>query len=313
MSKFLPNMTLLQKADLALADIASAGVLQPESAQAFMRILIDESKLMKMAFFHTMASQKTEIPKIRFGSRILRAGQEATALSAADRSKPTTTNVELNSQLFKAEVRIPDEVLEDNVEKDQFKATIMQLMGEAISRDMDEIAVQGDTTSSDTFLAQLNGILKASTSNVVDAGTVAMNRQILRDMIKAMPQPFLRNRDLLRYLTSVDAKIDITDNLGGRQTPAGDMLTFNGEQVKYQGIPLDDVPLFPQNFGAGTNCTDVILTDPKNVVVGMWRQIRMETDKDISAGVTVIVATLRFDVKYAEETAVVKAINVKVA
>lgn len=313
MGNILPNMSLLQKADLALADLSSGGKLQPETAQQFMRILIDESKLLKMAYFHAMKSDKTEIPKIRMANRILRAGQEATALSVADRSKPSLSNVELDAKLFKAEVRIPDEVLEDNIEKDQLKGTIMQLMGEAISRDMDEIAVQGDTTSADVFLAQFNGILKAATSNVVDAATVSLNKSILRDLLKTMPKPFIRNKDLLRFLTSIDAKIDLTDNLGNRQTAAGDSLTFDGGQCKYQGVPVEDVPLFPENLGVGTNCTNVILTDPKNVVVGMRRDIKMATDMDISAGVVVIVATLRFDVKYAEETAVVKGINVKVA
>lgn len=320
MGNILPNMTLLQKADLALADLTSSGntattggKLTPETAQKFMRILIDESKLLKMATVVPMKSEKTEIPKIRFATRILRAGQEATALPKADRAKPNLSNVELDTKLFKAEVRLPDEVLEDNIERDQLKATIMQLMGEAISRDMDEIAVQGDTASADTFLAQLNGILKQSTSNVVDAATATTNKGILRDMLKSMPKPFLRSKDLLRFLTSIDSKIDLTDSLGNRMTPLGDSLTMNGGDLKYQGVPVEDVPLFPENLGVATNCTNMILTDPKNVTVGIWRQIKMETDKDVSAGVVIIVATLRFDVKYAEETATVKATNVKVA
>jgi len=41
--------------------------------------------------------------------------------------------------------------------------------------------------------------------------------------------------------------------------------------------------------------------------------IRIEVDKIVTDGVLVIVATLRFDTKYAEETATVKAVNVKVA
>ena len=57
----------------------------------------------------------------------------------------------------------------------------------------------------------------------------------------------------------------------------------------------------------------MLLTDPKNINVGIWRQVRLETDKDISEGVVKIVATLRFDFKYVEETAVVKATHVKVA
>lgn len=56
-----------------------------------------------------------------------------------------------------------------------------------------------------------------------------------------------------------------------------------------------------------------VLTDPKNINIGIWRNIRVETDKLISEGVLIIVATLRFDVRFAEETAVVKALNIRVA
>jgi hypothetical protein len=43
---------------------------------------------------------------------------------------------------------------------------------------------------------------------------------------------------------------------------------------------------------------------------GIWRKILLETDKDISAGVLIIVATLRFDVRYQVEDAVVKVTEV---
>lgn len=311
---FLPNMTLLQKADLALSDLSSGGgILQPETAQTFMRILIEESKLMKMSTVVPMKSQKMEVPKIRFGTRILRAGSEGVALSSGDRSKPTTTNVELDSKLFKAEVRLPNEVLEDNIEKDQLKATIMQLMGEAISRDVDDIMINGDTASSDSFYAQFNGILKQSATNVVDATLQTLNKNVLKDMLKSMPKAFLRNKDLLRYLTSVHAEIDFSDSIANRQTPAGDEAFAKSISPTYSGVPVLDVPMFPENLGSGTNCTDVVLTDPKNVTLGIWREIRFETDKDISAGVVVIVASMRMDMKFAEETATVKAINVKVS
>ena len=313
---FLPNLTFIQKADLALADLTSGGgILQPETAQKFMRILIDESVVIKLATVVPMKSFKMEVPKIRFLSRILRAGQEGVALAAGDRAKPNLTNVELDAALFKAEVRLPNEVLEDNIERDQLKQTIMQLMGEAISRDMDEVIVQGDPTSSDPFLANLpaGGMLYQSTSHIVDAQTSTLTKNVLKSQLKSMPTPFLRNSTLLKFLTHNYAEIDYRDTIASRQTPGGDAYLLESGEASYSGIPVAKVPLFPTDLGGGTNCTDCVLTDPKNVTVGIWREIRMETDKDISAGVVIVVATLRFDMRYAEETAVVTAINVKVS
>jgi hypothetical protein len=113
--------------------------------------------------------------------------------------------------------------------------------------------------------------------------------------------------------TSVDSEIDYRDALADRGTVLGDRFLEQTAPVMYSGIRLQAVPVFPENLGAGTNETEMLLTDPKNINVGIWRRIKIETDKDISEGVLKIVATMRMDVKYAEETAVVKAVGVTVA
>lgn len=43
----------------------------------------------------------------------------------------------------------------------------------------------------------------------------------------------------------------------------------------------------------------------------IWRQIRLESFRDVSAGVLRVVATLRFDAKFAEEPGVAKLINIQ--
>lgn len=308
----LDNRTILEKADLALSDLTAAGVLQPAQAQRFIRILIDKSVIMGMSTVTPMRSPKQLIEKIRFGSRILRAGEEATALPTGDRSKPDLSKVELDAQLFKAEVRLSDEVLEDSIERDQLKNTVMQLMAERISLDMDDMIANGDTASADPFFAKFDGIIKQATSNVAPGGSVPLAKSLLRDMLKLMPSEFLRNKPAMRYMTSVDAKIDYQDSLSDRATDLGDSTLENDRGVGYSGVGVVDVPVFPENLGGGTDETVALLLDPKNINVGIWRRIKIETDKLVSEGVLLVVATLRFDAKYQEETAVVKATAIKV-
>lgn len=312
------NRSILEKAELSLADITgNNGVLQPAQAQRFIRLLVKESKVMGMAQVTGLKAPTQIANKIRFANRVLRAGQEGVALAEADRVKPNLSNVEHNAQLFKAEIRITNETLEDNIEGDALRQTIMSIMAEAVARDMDEVIVQGDTASTDPFLAKFDGILKRASSNIVNAGTTTLNKGILRDMLKTMPSEWLRNKGAMRFLTSVDAEIDYRDSLSDRMTALGDRaLAAVGEEtapVGYSGIPVLDVPLFPENLGPGTNCTNVLLLDPKNIDVGIWRKITIETDKDISAGVLLVVATMRFDAIFLEESAVVKATNVRVS
>ena len=266
------NRTILEKADLALGELTTdGGVLVPAQAMKFIRILIDKSVVMNMATVTPMKAQKQLLEKIRFGSRILRAGAEATALSAGDRSKPDLSKVELDSKLFKAEVRLSDEILEDSIERDQLRNTVMQLMSESIARDMDEVIVNGDTASGDPFLAQFDGMLKAATSNVVLGGTAVISKTMLKDMLKTMPSEFLRAKSAMKYLTSVDARIDYQDLVSDRATNLGDTALESDRPPQYSGVPLLDVPLFPEDLGGGTNETNIILTDPKNINVGVWR------------------------------------------
>ncbi len=310
----MPNETLLQKADLVLADITTnGGLLNSSQAQKFMRVLIDEAVVMKQATVVPMKAPKQIIDKIKFGSRILHAGYEARALPEADRSKPTTTHVDLDAKLFKGEVRLTNEVLEDSIERGALRQTIMQLMAERVALDIDEILVRGDTNSTDPYLAQFNGLIKQVTSNVYDHADATTNRTLWKSMLKAMPSPYLRNKKALRFFTSVDSEIDYRDALADRATAnIGDRFVEFDAPSMYSGVPVESVPMFPENVGTSSHCTSPILIDPKNMFVGLWRDIRLETDKLVSEGVLLVVATLRFDMKLAEELASVKATNVKV-
>jgi len=309
---YLNNRTILEKADLALADLtAGGGILKPAQAQKFMRLLIKDSVLMKLATVVPMGSPKQQISKIKFGSRILRPGQEGTALGPADRSKPDLSSVELDAKLFKAEIRLSDETLEDSIERGELRQTIMEMMADAIARDIEEVAVSGDITSVDPFLATLDGVLKQATSNIVDAAGAPLTKDLLRDLLKTIPAEHLRDKKAMRFLTSVDADLGYRNTLAERATAAGDRLLEDDTPVLYSGVPVQPIPLFPENLGAGNDQTVVLLCNPKNINIGIWRQIRIESQREISEGTLKIVATLRFDVKFAEEPGVAKSINVQ--
>ena len=309
----LSNRTILEKADLALADLtASGGILQPAQAQKFMRLLVKDSVLMKMATVVPMASPKQQISKIKFGTRVLRPGQEAVALGSAERSRPDLSMVELDARLFKAEVRLSDETLEDSIERGELRQTIMEMLAEAISRDMEEIVINGDRSATDPFLAVMDGALKQATSNVVDAGGKKISKELLSDLLKTIPGEHLRDKKAMCFLTSLDADLDYRSSLAERATAAGDKFLEGDSQVLYSGVPVQPIPLFPDNLGEKKDQSVILLCNPKNLFVGIWRQIRLESAREISEGTLKIVATLRFDMKIADESATAKCVSLAV-
>lgn len=319
------NKLLLQKADIAIGDLtANSGLLNPEQANAFIRKLLIQPTLLAQARRVVMNSPTRKINKIQFASRILKAGFNAGLSRTLDdtanreRSKVTTEQIELNTKEVLAEVRLPYEVIEDNLERGNIGlsrdgggassgglvATIMDLIAERAALDLEELAILGDTGSADPFLALTDGYLLRFTSNIVDAGGANISRTVMKDGSKTMPTQYRRNRAQMRHFLSTEQEIEYRDTLANRETSMGDAQLQSTSTVFAAGTPVEGVGLMPGEQG--------ILTHPLNLIFGIQRQIHIESDKDIQAREYIIVLTARVDFQVEEELAGVKYINLGV-
>jgi len=307
------NRTLLEKADLSLGDMTTdGGLLQPAQANRFIRLLIKKSVLLPLVNTVPMNSPKQLLETIRFNGRVLKPASPGVALPVGDRSKPDLTKPQLDAIEYKGEVRLNDSVLEDNIERGTLRNTVMQALGDAVSRDVEHVVWNGDTASLDPLLASQDGVRKLITSNLVPHGGGVTNASLWNKMMKSMSSEFLlRNR--LWFLTSINSEIDWRNSVAARQTRAGDMSLTNDKVENHQGVRILAIPEAPENLGGGNDETEVVMTDPQNIAVGFQRQIRMETARDISAGELIVVVTLRMAVQLVHEPATVKATGVVVA
>lgn len=308
------NLSILRKADLALADlVADGGILTEAQARKFIEHMIDKAVLMPFLRVVGMKSHTQLVEGIHFNQRILRPGKSGQALTSSQRSKPKTTKTTLTSVLVKAQVDLDDEILEDNIEQGTLKNTVMRTMSERIALDTDELTVNGDTSSSDPFLALYNGMLKRTVSHIVDAGGTPLNDNILKALLKAIPSAALREKLKTYFMTSIDAEIDYRHFLSQRGDALGTAIHGSDKMVNYSGVKVLPIPTFPETQGAGSDETSVILTDPKNWAHGIWRKMKLETQRDVPAGVLQIVATMRICGDYVLEDHTAKATKVRVA
>lgn len=301
----LSNKSIIEKADIAVSDLVSGGgYLNPIQANVFIRMLIDQPTIINEIRTVPMNAPKMEINKIGFTSRIMRAAPASgTALAAASRAKPTTDKVTLTTKEVIAEIHIPYDVLEDNIERGNLEDTIMSLLTERAALDLEELIITGDTASSDTYLAVLSGILKQATSNIVDytSAPAAISKIIFKDGLKAMPNKYLRNRAAMNFYVSPDTETEYADSLANRQTPFGDQKITGWTPNYAYGVQVKPAALMPND--------KYIFTYPKNIIFGVQRQIMIETDRDIRSRVLIVVLTMRIDLVYEEEEAVVKCIG----
>lgn len=318
------NLSLLRKADIAIGNLqADGGELAPEEGTSFIRKLIKSPTLLAQARVVGMTASSRKINKIGFGSRILRKAQSATALTQNQRSKPTTDQIELNTKEQIAEVRLPYDVLEDNIEHAEaanneasntgpggLRQTLIDLIAERAALDLEELALLGDTAyvsgdpDDQAYMSQLDGFLKlASTEgHSVDADGASVTKTLFKKGLKAMPDQFQRRRTEMKHFVSVDNEVEYRDTLADRGTGMGDQYTTGDLQARAYGSAVEAVHLMPDDEG--------LFTHPKNLIVGIQRRVSMEFDKDITQRVYIIVLTVRVAYAIEETDAIVYYENI---
>ena len=310
---------LSQKADIALTDLSTnGGLLQPEQNDVFYRKLLDEPTLLRVVRSVQMNAPQADINKVGIGTRVFHgaknSGNGATGaaddgtndryLLASKRSSVTTSKISMNTEEVIAEVRIPYEVLEDNIERGNFQDTILALVAQRGALDFETLLISGDKTISsatDDLLCLQNGILKKFTSNIVDAAGETMSLALWNRVKKALPTAYRRNLAGMRFFTSMDKESDWRVTMAGRPGALGDSIAVGGQAVAALGVPLAPAALMPDE--------NIVFTDPKNIIWGLQRNVRIETDKDIRSREVIFVITARVAIQVEEELAGAKLIN----
>lgn len=303
------NKELIKKLDMFEADL-DGGLLDGEKATKFLKKAIDESVIQKYARTMTLPAGSYTIPKLGFNDRILRRGQEAVALTEAERAKPNIDSVKIVTQEYIAEVRLSYDVLMHNVEKNGIEKTIKDAMAGRIGLDVDDLVLNGDLTSLDPFFNAQNGFRLSAGLDVDLAGAI-FNKSAMKTMTAAMPAKFKRNKQNLAFFASTLSEENYRDQLSSRATAMGDKYTEGIAPVFYNASRIISTPIMSEEFGTAPNFrTQALFTDPRNMIIGYENRVHFEMERDISARVLKIVATIWVGSIYEDADAVVRAINV---
>jgi len=141
--------------------MGAAALLNPQKFDRYVRMLQNRTVILPEARYMKMESDVVDIDRIGFGGRILRAAAtEGEALAENQWATPTTDQQKLTAVENQAIVSLTDKVLRRNIEKANFENTLLDMIGERAGLDLEELGIQGDTDSADTFLATNDGWLK---------------------------------------------------------------------------------------------------------------------------------------------------------
>lgn len=292
---------ILSKADEVTTGVVgndSGGLLKPAQSNRFLDFVIDQSVLMQNARVVRMRTPQMEIDKVSVGTRLLSKATEATDDGA--NAAVTFSKVSLSTVKLRLDWAVSTESLEDNIEGASLEDHIAQVMARQTANDLDDLFINGNTSSSNGLIKALDGFIKlAKTSGrTVDEAGNAVSRATYDRILRNLPTKYLQRRNELKFFSGSGIVQDTIYSLGnpneitsGAPSPAstvGDVAFLQGAMranggagatgISPFGIPLVEVPLMPETVsgdysGATGSHAFVELTFPNNRIIGIHRDI----------------------------------------
>lgn len=312
-TKFLSSVSGLTPGQkLTKATITTSGWsygLTITEANQFLDYVIDESVLLKQVRTIRMPGKKYRIDAIGLGSTVLKKGVAGTDPGdTVSLSGPT--QIELSSEEVIAIVSIGDDVLEDNVEGDAFVQHLLGMIGRAAANEIEQAAIHGDTAVPDAtgIMDRWDGWLKlaaATGAHVTDAMGDADRYWPGADgakgtaLIKSLPTKYRLDYRTLAFLLHNDLYLDYNDVLAGKGFSEAWMAITGVTDVPLRSIKNVRVPrmktdiAFTHDATPYTDGTVVMLTDLRNLIVGIQRDIKIEPQRQARKRATDFVLSMR--------------------
>jgi hypothetical protein len=270
------------------------GLLNTDQTDRFIDYMFDATVLMQPgeARRFRMRSNTADIDKVGVGKRLVRGATEA--VDTGENAGATFTKISITTKKLRLDWELSSESLEDNIEGDDLEDHIARLMATQMGNDIEDLAINGDTASSDGTLKNFDGWYKLALAgaHIVDAGGDPLQLSTFNLALKAMPRNFMQKRTQLRFYTGSNSLQDYLysfvqaggDPWAGPNADAAlrGPIRTEGSAGFIAGAPfgvtLKEVPLFAEDAdgtysGAAGDHGHLELTFPNNRIVGVKREI----------------------------------------
>lgn len=292
---------------------ATGGALPAEVRDAFIDFVIEQQATLSRIVTIRMNAPTGHTDEMRVSTRVLRKATEGIAPTVADSvttARRTLTTVEM---ILAEDITMT--FLEDNIERAGAEGRIARLIATAFGNDSNDLAWNGDESSSDPWISINDGYLKilqnSANSDITDvdltAAGAATNNDVLAELIQNMPDKFLGRTDHV-YWAAVTFAQKYAESVSARETQLGDQVLIQGfPALRYFGIPV-----IPETHIASA-ARRIILTPSTNLFWGIQRVLRIDSEFKPRRRVVEYTLTARTDTEYATGEPVVNGTLVPVA
>lgn len=289
--------TLLEKVIRTTELGAGGGLLEPQQVTRFIDYVWDATVLAGQVRTERIRGNEAELTRIGVGRKLLRVATEA--VDDGVNAGVAFAKVSLGTTKFRLDWELSEESLEDGIEGDALEDHVARLMATQIGEDLENLAINGDTTNADDPLFKgVDGWRKRGLAggHVIDFGAATADRSLFHVAQKAMPRKYMQRRNELRFFTgsniigdyiySFQLKSDTFADGNGELALAGinqvqvangpaGYVTGNAFGFQVQEVPLFDETRSVTGSGKTGNAGEVWFTFPKNLIWGVKREVRV--------------------------------------
>lgn len=289
----------------------AGGILAPEQSRRFIDYVWDATVLANDGRKVTMRANTMELDKVNVGERVIRAANQAdgTYTNAA----ASFTKIELTTKKIRLDWEVASEALEDNIEGSALEDHLVRLMTNAFANDLEDLAINGDG-STGLFLSILTGFTNQVTTGgdaheaVVTVSNNEWTPEVMEKVIHALPRKYRALKSGLKFYASTDTFAGIVRENGtnadaiwsyeGRNQylSGSDQTLGNARQTRVLGVPVMEVPYFPDDY--------VELTFPQNRVWGFQRDVTVNREYRAKKDTIEYTVFVRFGIAWEELDAV---------
>ena len=264
-------------------------VLPQEDADRFIDMLVDQSALLKYVDVYRTNYRSGERAMIDLTDPVTQAATENP--TTEETGKPTVTTAQYTCNKIKSAFFLTWEDLNWTIERGDFEDTVVRLWNKRMSMDMEMLGLHGDA---DKYAAPATAYEKLvdiddgwiswlldnpGETHVVDVHSggdpVSIETSIWQKAYNALPDKYKAATANLRWIVAPRIVSDYRYYLASRNTDLGDAMIAGSPTITPVGISILEVPLMPFNLGTGSNETVLLLTDPRNLMFVIHRELRL--------------------------------------
>ena len=309
---------LMQRAENVVADVLPGGHLQPYRYEQFWKYVDDQPTLIQKIRRINMDSYALEVPRFGIQDQILHGANELTAMLPPQYVKFETGMLYLNSFKVMAEVQFTYELLEDNIMKGTLVNYVLSEIRKKIPANLEMLILQGDKSISpatNDFLCMEDGIIKRAFTqapagrpslgltgaHLVSAAGSTMSVPPWYDLERAIPEKYNATQPGYIYITHRDVDLAWRETRTSRPTNVGDDYIFDLKTARALGREIYTTPFMPLDTNGNTY---LLLMDPKQIVLGTYRRMTLESMRNIQNQKIIFVFSMRIALGLEEPDAI---------